>query len=773
MKRYSGRSRAASVPRVVARRFAGPVRLGVGVGVGLSVSLMAANVIAATAALADQTDQAHAATPTTPADKAAPPVAASASNAVLPTVTVNGASGNAWRARTASVAGYDNASLHDTPASITVVTRAQLDDQQAKRLSDVVRNDASVNKDYAPVGYYEGFSIRGFALDPASAYRLDGLTLSGEQQVALENKERVEILKGLAGIDSGVISPGGVVNYVSKRPENVASVTAGVDSRGSTSAAVDLGRRFGPDDQFGLRVNAAKENMHSYIDGTNGRRTFGSIAADWNIDPRASLQLNAEFQQWIQRSASGYQLLGGTVVPSAVSSSKLLGAQSWAKPVTTDALNINGRFDYAFNDNWRAYVAAGRSRTMIDDNVAFAYGCYYVSSCGAGGTSPYFFSSNGDYDVYDYRSPGEYRRNDEMRVAVDGKFTTGPLRHDVLFGTSALHRVVHLSDAVYDYVGSENIYGDDVDFAPSPNSPSVSYPQLDAWQYSLFATDRVSLGEHWEVLAGGRAVFLRQKAWTSQDGPETGTDKSALLPQIALVYKPVAPLSLYASYSKDLSLGDQAPVRASNAYAFLPPVESHQYEIGAKYDWANRLSLTAAVFSISKPFQYAEPDASEAGYTFVQRGTERHDGIELSASGRVTERVSVTASVAAIRARAYDSGTPAYEGHQVINVPALRAALNADWSVPGLAGFDLLGGIEYSSSRNANEEGTARVPGWIVFNAGARYTTKLAGHRTVVRLWVDNLFNRYYWSDAGEQQGDAYLFLGAPRTARLSVTYDF
>lgn len=752
MKRLSGGTRGAFAPRVMARTLARPVGLGVGLGLGLS--FMAVHSLAMAQ------------------EQAASSTAASDAQ-VLPTVTVNGTNGNGWRARTASVAGYDNASLHDTPASITVVTRAQLDDQQAKRLSDVVRNDASVNNDYAPVGYYEGFSIRGFALDPASAYRLDGLTLTGEQNVALENKERVEILKGLAGIDSGVIAPGGVVNYVSKRPENVASVTAGVDSRGSTSAAVDLGRRFGPDDQFGLRVNAAKENMHSYIDGTNGRRSFGSIAADWNIDPRASLQLNAEFQQWIQRSASGYQLLGGTVVPAAVSSSKLLGAQSWAKPVTTDALNINGRFDYAFNDNWRAYVAAGRSRTMIDDNVAFVYGCYYAASCSAGNTSPYFFGANGDYDVYDYRSPGEYRRNDEMRAAVDGKFTTGALRHDVLFGTSALHRVVHLSDAVYDYVGSENIYGPDLEFSPSPNSPSVSYPQLDAWQYSLFATDRVSLGEHWELLAGGRAVFLRQKSWTSQEGPESGTDKSALLPQVALVYKPVAPLSLYASYSKDLSLGDQAPVRASNAYSFLPPVESHQYEIGAKYDWANRLSLTAAVFSITKPFEYAQPDASESGYTFVQHGTERHDGVELSASGRVSERVSVTASVAAIRARAYDSGTPAYEGHQVINVPALHAALNADWSVPGLAGFDLLGGLEYSSSRNANEEGTARVPGWIVVNAGARYTTKIGGHRTVVRLWVDNLFNRYYWRDAGEQQGDAYLFLGAPRTARLSVTYDF
>ncbi|MEX3845430.1 TonB-dependent siderophore receptor [Paraburkholderia sp. BR10882] len=698
---------------------------------------------------------------------------AAASNAtVLPTVTVTGQNGNSWRARTSSVTGYD-APLRDTPASVTVVTRAQLDDQQAKRLSDVVKNDAAVNNDYAPVGFYEGFSIRGFPIDPASAIQIDGLTISGEQNVPLENKERVEILKGMAAIDSGVVTPAGQINFVTKRPENVASVTAGVDSRGSTSAAVDLGRRFGVDDQFGIRINAAKENMHSYIDGTNGRRTFGSIAADWDISPRASLQLNAEFQQWIQRSASGYQLLGGTVVPSAVSTSKLLGAQSWAKPVTTEALNLNGSFNYRFNDNWQGSIVASRSRTMIDDNVAFAYGCYYVSSCGAGGTAPWFFSSNGDYDVYDYRSPGEYRRNDEVQGEIKGKFETGVFGHELLFGTNVQRRVVHMADAVYDYVGSENIYGPDQTFAPSPNVAGPSYPRLDAWQYSIFGIDRVSFGEHWQVLAGGREVLLRQRSWSSLGGPQTDTDKTAFLPMVAFVCKPVEPLSLYASYSKALSLGDQAPVRASNAYDFLPPVQSHQIELGAKYDWLNRLSLTAALFSISKPFEYAQPDSSSTGYTFVQHGTERHDGIELSAAGRVTTRLSLTASFAAIRARAYDSGTPAYEGHQVINVPPVRAALNAGYAVPGIAGFELLGGVEYSSWRNANEEGTARVPGWFVFNAGARYTTKIGGHKTVVRLWVDNLFNKYYWRDAGELQGDAYLFLGAPRTARLTVTYDF
>jgi iron complex outermembrane receptor protein len=698
----------------------------------------------------------------------------SASQTALPAVTVTGAAAGArdYRARRASVAGFDDTPLRDIPASVSVITSEQIADQHDKRLSDVLRNDASVGNDYAPVGYYEGFTIRGFPIDLASAIKINGLTVSGEQSFALENKDRVEILKGLAGIESGVVAPGGIINFVTKRPENVRSVSVDVDSRGSTGASVDLGQRFGEQQQFGFRINAAKENMHSYVDGTNGRRSFGSIAADWNISPKASLQFDAEFQQTIQRSASGYQLLGGTVVPSAASASKLLGAQPWAKPVTTDALNLNTRFDYQFTDAWRGYVAASRSHTMIDDNVAFAYGCYYAPSCAAGTTPSSFFGANGDFDVYDYRSPGEYRRNDEVRAVLTGKFNTGAVRHELNVGTSIQRRVVSLADAVYDYVGSENIYGPNEVFAPSPNTPDASFRQLDAWQYSVFATDRIIFNDQWQVLAGGREVLLRQRSWTTADGDALHTDRTTFLPQVAVIFKPIAPLSLYASYSKTLSLGAQAPFRASNAYAFLPPLLAHQTEVGAKYDWLDRLTLTASVFSISKPYEYAQPN-DDATYTFVQHGTERHDGVELSATGKATERLSLTASVAAIRARAYDSGTPSYEGHQIINVPRLRAALYANYAVPGVQGLDVLGGVNYSGSKAANEEGTASVPSYFVFNLGARYTTKIGGHKTTLRLSVDNVFNKYYWQDSGEQQGDAYLFLGAPRTARFSMTYDF
>lgn len=119
-----------------------------------------------------------------------------------------------------------------------------------------------------------------------------------------------------------------------------------------------------------------------------------------------------------------------------------------------------------------------------------------------------------------------------------------------------------------------------------------------------------------------------------------------------------------------------------------------------------------------------------------------------------------------------DTGTDAYEGHQAINVPRLRAALQAEYSLP-LPGLALLGGARYSASKYASQAGNVAVGGYTVFDVGSRYRTRIGDYDTVVRLSVDNLFDKRYWRDVGDYLGDDYLFQGAPRTARLSASVSF
>ena len=684
----------------------------------------------------------------------------------LPAVQVQGQDESGYRSETASVGGFNEAPLLDTPASISVINAALIKDQQARLLSEVLRNDASVGDSYAPIGYYENFVVRGFSLNAASSYKINGRTITGEQNVALENKQQVEVLKGLAGLQSGISEPSGVINYVTKRPQDVRSVTVSTDDRGSGYIATDVGGWFGSERQFGLRANVAHEDLNSYVEHANGQRDFLSLAFDWNISPDAVLQLDAEYQNKQQRSVPGYQLLGGSEVPHDASPKQLLGHQSGSKQVGIDSLNLNGKFEYRFSDQWKGSVSAARSKVVIDDYSSFAWGCFYVNTCNAN-----TFSPEGDYDIYDYRSPDDTRRDDEVQAAMTGLFDTAGLGHELTFGTSAFRRVIDKRKAVNEYIGSGNINQDAPTFAPTNVPLNDSHRTLDSRQYGVFVTDRIRFNEQWQTLLGGREVRLDEQAFDSNGDQARHTQQYVFLPQASLIYKPIENISLYTSYSKGLSLGGTAPWFANNPDETLAPTVSRQIEAGVKYDW-RRISFAAAVFQTRQAYQYAKPDGA-GSFTYVQQGEQKNTGLELSANGWATDRLQIATSVAAIRARVSGSGTPDYQGHQAINVPKLRASVYADYALPWVNGLAVLGGVQYSAKKYANRSGNVEVGDYAVVNVGSRYTTKVDGYETVFRLSVDNLFDKRYWRDAGEYMGDDYLFQGAPLTARLSASVNF
>lgn len=688
----------------------------------------------------------------------------------LSAITVTGEQADSYHATEAAVGGGKAAPLLDTPAAISVFNNQLLQDQQARLLSDVLRNDAAVGDSYAPVGYYENFVVRGFALNPASSYKINGRTVTGEQNIALENKEQVEVLKGLAGLQSGVSEPGGVVNYVTKRPKEVRSISAGTDEQGGTYLATDLGTWFGADKPLGVRANLAHEDLRSYVDHADGKRDFASLAVDWNIDPRSTLQLDIEYQSREQRSVPGYQLLGGTELPHHADPHKLLGYQSWSNPVGIDSLNMGGRYEYRLSDDWSARLNLSRSRVVIDDYSAFPWGCYGADSC-ASAAVPNYFSSEGDYDISDFRSPDDTRRTDEAEAAVSGEFVTGGLRHELDLGVSAFRRTVDRRSSINEYLGEGNINSTPETFSPYDGALNHTYRHLDSRQYGLFINDRLHLNDQWQLLLGGREVRLDEKSFESADVLARHTQLWEFLPNLAVLYKPRADLSLYARYSKGLSLGSEAAWYTTNAGQTLAPTVSRQVELGIKQDW-QRLSLGAALFQITQAYQYSRPN-DDSTTTFVQQGQQKNIGLELTANGRASDQLQLSASVAAIRARVSGSGTEAYDGHQSINVPKVRASLSADYRVPGIDGLSLLGGVQYSGAKYADRSANAKVGDYTVFNTGARYTTHVEGYETVLRLAVDNLFDKRYWRDVGESAGDGYLFLGAPRTARLSATVNF
>src|SRR6266567_3492105 len=364
---------------------------------------------------------------------------------VTTTVHVRGDVRDNYLPETVTAGTLDGARLSETPLSVSAVSSAVISDQVARVLSDVVKNDASVGEDYAPVGYYGDFQIRGFPIDLSTGLQVNGMTIAGEQDVPLENKESVELLKGIAGVESGVSSAGGLINFVTKRPTAIKTMDAATDHRGSSFGDVDIGRLFGAEKQVGTRLNLAGESIHSYVNGADGQRAMGAGAVDWKITLRAMLKTDFEYQHKVERSVSGYQLLGGTTVPSLdqVFPSTMLGEQSWSKPNTFDTMNSGARLDYTIRSTWRAFVEGSYSHSLIDDNVVYAYGCYYEDACNVpGGPAPWFFAPDGTYDIYDYRNPGELRVNAVGRALVMGTVKTGAVTQEIAFGGEVFHRNV-------------------------------------------------------------------------------------------------------------------------------------------------------------------------------------------------------------------------------------------------------------------------------------------------------------------------------------------
>jgi iron complex outermembrane receptor protein len=450
----------------------------------------------------------------------------------------------------------------------------------------------------------------------------------------------------------------------------------------------------------------------------------------------------------------------------------MLGHQPWQQPVGIDSTNLTALHTYDFSPAWQSRVSVGHSRSVIQDNVAFAYGCYYAAGCADGSVPGNYFAPNGDYDIYDYRSPDDVRRNDEARGELRGRFSTGAVEHELSVGLSAFHRTVDKRQNVNEYVGTANIGDAQVPvFDPSPLQPGPSARRLDSWQRAVFALDRMHVGDDWQWLAGGRYVRLDERAYDKRGTPERHSRLSQFLPQTALVWQATEQLNVYASYVEGLSLGQEAPFWTSNGSTFLPAMQSRQRELGVKYAATDGLMLGAAVFRTTQPFQYAKPDASDAGFTFVQEGTQAHTGLELTANGQVTERLALNASASVLQARARDAGTAFYDGQQLVNVPKVRAAVHVDYALPFVAGLAVSGGWRYASSNAATVDGSVKAPSYSVFDAGVRFQHALREHPVTWTLSVDNVFDRFYWRDTGSSYGDYDLVAGAPRQARLSVTF--
>ncbi|WP_373987978.1 TonB-dependent siderophore receptor [Duganella sp. BuS-21] len=668
------------------------------------------------------------------------------------------------RAASASVAGFSTAPLLETPASVSVITAQQMLDLQIRSTTDAAKFDASLSDAYNAVGYAEQFSIRGFKLDNASSYRKDGTAIAGDTQIPLENKERLEVLKGLSGLQAGVSAPGGMINFVTKRPTDtpLRSVVLEARERGTLYGAVDLGGRFENSD-FGYRINAAGERLRSYIKGADGNRKFVSGAFDWRISPQALLQIDADYQRKSQITAPGYQLLNNATLP-LVDADVLLNDQPWTRPVETTSSNIGVRFEYQFSPEWSATLSANQHHFKRDDYTAFPYGCgaqdLYPGYCG-----------NGDYDVYNYISKGEKKSPLTAQALLQGRFATGAVKHELTVGASFFKNSEKWGDYLYDYSGTSNIYHPVVVAPATGDSGPVAERRRDN-ERALFAQDIVSLTAQLKLHAGARYVQLKRDEYVEPDEdelvppPYAHTDIGFWLPNLALVYNVRPNVAMYASYAQGLEHGGVAPLGTENKHRALAPSKSKQVEVGVKADLRQDLSATVALFEIRKGLEYIDADKY-----YVRNGEAQNRGLELALNGRATRELTVGFSATALNTQQRGTGSAKLDGKRVTDVAAFKSSVYADYAVPQVMGLKVGANWLYSGKKAFDAANTVFVPNYHVANLSASYATRIGNVGTTFRAGIDNAFDKFYWRDVTPDLG-GYLMPGASRTFRVSAQFD-
>lgn len=711
----------------------------------------------------------------------AAPAAGNDSGKSLSTVTVNASAdasaqglspaypgGQVARGGRAGVLGTrDNM---ETPFSITSYTNELIQDRQARSVGEVLQNDPTVRVARGFGNFQEAYFVRGFILNSDDVAYNGLYSLLPRQYIATELFERVEVLRGASAFLTGAApngSLGGAINLLPKRAPNepLSRVTAGVGPGSQANVAADIARRFGPDGNTGIRLNAAYRDGETAVDDEKAKLGLVALGLDWRSrDVRLSGDIGWQDNRLKRTRPNVTPAAALPFIPAAPDSSGNF-AQPWSYSNEKDVFGtLRGEVD--INPSLTAWAAYGLRRSEEANSLAnFALN-----------------STNGAGTVYRF----DNTREDEVgtgEVGLRGKLRTGSVGHEWVL--SASHFKLEKDNAyVMDFSNTRatNLYAPVAYGQPAFSSTALRGNSLDdprltgtvkLTSYALgdtmaFANDTVLL------TLGLRHQKMDIVNYAYNTGAVSGQpyEKSRTSPMAGVVWRATPQWSAYANYIEGLQQGQTPPATANgqpvkNRSETLAPFVSKQGEVGLKYD-GGRIGGALALFSITRPRAFTNTDQF-----FVASGKDRHRGIELTAHGEATRGLRVLGGLTWLDAKQQSTGVATTNGKRVIGVPKIQASFGAEWDVPGVRGLALDGRLVHTGGSYADEINRLQVPGWTRLDIGARYLADFGGRLVTLRARIDNAADKNYWASSGGYPGSGYLVVGAPRSFVLSASVDF
>ncbi|KWE89485.1 TonB-dependent siderophore receptor [Burkholderia territorii] len=691
---------------------------------------------------AEPASAASAATPTPVSrepERELPTISVSASAATDPTV--------GYQPRTSSVAGGDDRPLKEIPQSVAVVSSSVMQDQQARSLDDVLGNISGVTQTNTLGGTRDAFIKRGFGSNNDGSVLVDGVRTPVLHSY-LATIDRVEVLKGPASLLYGMQDPGGVINLVTRKPEDTfgGSISASRTSHGGSDAQFDLTGPLGKPGQvaggtLAFRLTGEYDTSRYWRSFGRERNALIAPSLSWH-DANTSIDISYQYVDYTTPFDRGTVLVNGR--PDDALRYRRY-EEAWAQSGGIQE-TLRARIEHRFSDAWRVRATYGWGRDRYDQYITRATA--FNSATGA-------LSRTSDANL---------GRNDSDQIAtlgLLGNLTLAGMSHALYIGgeyerqrsfrgdtiRGAATKGFNLYDPVYGLLAPGGI-------ASAKQSDSLSKVHT----YSMIVQDSVKIADRLTAVGG-----LRWEDWQQESGmgrPFVFADRShgnVWLPQFGLAYALTPSLTAYANVSRSFK-----PNVASNVAAPLAPEFGRVLEAGLKFSLKPGITGTLAAYQIDK-----RNVAVTVGDITSTIGTARSRGIELDVAGQLTRHLSLIGSYAYTNANDRDSNTP------LVNVARHTGSLFAvyDTAIANLPGrWRFGGGARLVGARPGDTANSFTLPGYVTVDAFAAYETTIGKFPTRIQLNVKNLLDKTYYPSSNS---NLIVAVGEPRLVTLTTTVSF
>lgn len=628
----------------------------------------------------------------------------------------------------------------DIPQSVSSVNKKVIREHNLMRLNDIIPYVAGVNE----FSVYDDLVVRGFR--NGDDRRVNGLRTYNEgwAQINIPHLERVEVIKGATAATFGDSSPGGVINLVTKKPlkEERRELQMILGSHNHKYLAGDFTGAMNDSKTFLYRVNVAGEDSDSFRDQVFHKSktlapSFSYIPSD---DTRVNLDLvYTDNETILDRGQQGIEGAGLPTTPIE---------SSTAQPgdfLDFQTLSATISFEQKLADDWT--LVAKHMHSTYDEKLNEHRSTSYQTPTIV---ETEFYDRDTDATV------------DTTSLYVTGMFETGAVEHKLLFGSDFVERKNDVYNKTADNVGTLDVTN------PAHYKRDISNYEFRVGTWgnterttAIYLQDQMSFGS-WEFLAGLRHDKYYGKGYDEGLILEKQSD-TKLSPRLGLVYKLNDDASVYGSWVTGFE-----PAESWNNYPEyggpFDPSESDLLEVGYKQMMMDGdLLVSAAVYKLTKTNVVVEASHPDHDEWYVQRGEVESKGIELEASGRITQNLSIIANYAWSIAEISKDTNLNLVGKRLENAPKNTAtlwgryALNDQWGVGA--------GLSYVDERNTWED-NLKLPSYTVYKAGVYYS----GKDVDVSLVGENLTNKKHWTGGYDS---SQVFPGDPRTISLNVNYNF